>query len=136
MGALLCVVNSRAQNPVNWNASQLMEPSALSATINANNEVPMIISVGPGAVIPNSIDAGMAGDEAGLTKLKATLSNIPKDKKIVVYCGCCPYLHCPNVRPAINALKTMNFTNYYLLDLPTNIKKDWIDQGYPVVKQD
>jgi hypothetical protein len=38
------------------------------------------------------------------------------------------------VRPAIDALKEMKFTNYYLLDLPNNIKKDWIDKGYPVAK--
>jgi hypothetical protein len=28
----------------------------------------------------------------------------------------------------------MKFTNYRLLDLPHNIKKDWIDKGYPTVK--
>jgi len=26
----------------------------------------------------------------------------------------------------------MKFTNYYLLNLPHNLKQDWIDKGYPV----
>jgi hypothetical protein len=49
-----------------------------------------------------------------------------------VYCGCCPYKNCPNARPAIALLKSMKFTNYHLLDLPTNIRTDWIARGYPV----
>jgi rhodanese-related sulfurtransferase len=135
--AVLCFVNnSHAQNPVNWTSNQLIEPSALADNINAKKDVPVIISVGPGAVIPNSIHTGMASETAGLDKLKMQLKDVPKDQKIVIYCGCCPFEHCPNVRPAINVLKEMNFTNFYLLDLPDNIKKDWIDKGYPVSKSE
>lgn len=136
MAVLLFAVNSKAQSWVNWTADQLIQPSELAAAISADKDVPVIISVGPGAIIPNSIDAGVGSEEAGLTKLKDTLSSIPKDKKIVVYCGCCPFLHCPNVRPAINALKVLNFANYYLLNLSNNIKTDWIDKGYPVAKKE
>ena len=93
-----------------------------------------MISVGPGALIPNSFDAGMAGTKDGLDKLKTKLGTLKKDQKIVIYCGCCPFEHCPNVRPAIDALKQMKFTNFYLLNLSHNIKKDWIDQGYPAKK--
>ena len=60
--------------------------------------------------------------------------SIPKDTKVVVYCGCCPFEHCPNVRPAIDVLKEMKFTNYYLLNLSHNLKTDWIDKGYPTAK--
>jgi len=123
-----------AQNPENWTGKQLIEPSELAKTVSSNKEVPLVISVGPGAVIPNSFDAGMASTKDGMDKLKAKLNTLKKDQKIVIYCGCCPFEHCPNVRPAIEALKQMNFTNYYLLNLSHNIKKDWIDQGYPVKK--
>lgn len=125
--------HSWAQNPENWTPEQLMAPSALAQVINTNKEVPVIISVGPGAIIPGSIDAGMASK--GLDKLKEQLQALPKEKKVVIYCGCCPFEHCPNVRPAIETLKEMKFTNYYLLNLPHNIKQDWIDKGYPVAKQ-
>jgi hypothetical protein len=129
---LVCSITSHAQNPANWTRKQLMEPSVLADAITAKTDVPVIISVGPGAIIPNSIDVGMASTQEGLDSLKARLNTIAKDQKIIIYCGCCPFEHCPNVRPAIEALKQMNFTNYFLLNLPHNIKIDWIEQGYPV----
>jgi hypothetical protein len=125
-------IGSIAQKPANWTEKQLMEPADLANTIAAKNELPVIISVGPGAVIPNSFDAGMASTPEGLEKLKAHLKTIDTHKKIVIYCGCCPFDHCPNVRPAIELLKEMHFTNYYLLNLSHNIRKDWIEKGYPV----
>ena len=51
---------------------------------------------------------------------------------IVIYCGCCPFEHCPNIRPAFNLLNEMGFTNQKLLSLQKNIKADCIDKGYPV----
>jgi hypothetical protein len=126
--------DSQAQNPVNWTEKQLVEPSELANTIITEKDVPVIVSVGPGTTIPNSINVGMVNTKQGLDKLKTQLDSVSRDKKIVIYCGCCPFEHCPNVRPAIDVLKEMKFTNYYLLDLPNNIKKDWIDKGYPVSK--
>jgi rhodanese-related sulfurtransferase len=132
--AIFCAFNSHAQNPQHWTSKQLIEPAVLAENIKAKKDLPVIISVGPGAPIPTSLENGMVNNKEGLDKLKGQLTNISKDKKIVVYCGCCPFEHCPNVRPAVNALKEMNFTNYYLLNLPHNIKKDWIDEGYPVTQ--
>jgi hypothetical protein len=126
--------DSQAQNPVNWTEKQLVEPSELANTVITEKDVPVIVSVGPGTTIPNSINVGMVNTKQGLDKLKTQLDSVSRDKKIVIYCGCCPFEHCPNVRPAIDVLKEMKFTNYYLLDLPNNIKKDWIDKGYPVSK--
>jgi hypothetical protein len=135
MGMLLMVfviAVCHAQNPVNWANDQLMQPAELAKLIRENKNVPVIISVGPAATIPNSKGMGMVKEEPNLEKLKEELKKLPKDTKVVVYCGCCPYEHCPNVRPAIQALKEMKFTNYFLLDLPHNIRTDWIDKGYPV----
>lgn len=123
--------NASAQNPVNWTSDQLIEPSELAASIKSNKEIPIIFSIGPGAIIPHSKDMGMIKEEDNMKKFKEQLLNLPKDTQIVVYCGCCPYEHCPNVRPAIQLLKDMKFTNYKLLDLPHNIKIDWINKGYP-----
>ena len=134
MGFLLVLTNlaCQAQNPVNWTEKQLMQPATLAATIKSNKDVPTIISIGPKAVIPGSIDNGMINDEDGLNKYKAIINKLTKDKKLVIYCGCCPFEHCPNVRPAIAYLKEKKFTNYYLLNIPKNIKTNWIDVGYPV----
>jgi hypothetical protein len=124
-----------AQNPVNWTDKQLMEPADLAKSINDNKGVPVVISIGPGATIPQSIAIGSVNEQAGVDKLKAALQKVSRQSKVVVYCGCCPFEHCPNARPAVSALKEMKFTNYYLLNLPHNIKTDWIDKGFPVAKQ-
>ena len=124
-----------AQNPVNWTDEELLQPSQLAATLKSGKDVPVIFSVGPAATIPQSKDIGMIREEKNLESFKAALQKLPKDKSIVVYCGCCPYEHCPNVRPAIQALKDLGFTNYKLLDLPHNIRVDWINKGYPVQNQ-
>jgi len=122
-----------AQKPENWTSDQLMDPALLANAISTGKELPVIICVGPGAPIPHSINVGTTGEKPALAKLKKELSKLPKDAKVLVYCGCCPFEHCPNVRPAIDALKAMNFTNYFLLNIPNNLKKDWIDKGYPVI---
>lgn len=130
----LFAIAGRAQAPENWTSHQLIEPSALANSIKTGLDVPLIICVGPGATIPASVDIGMVNNKEGLNKLKAQLKKLAKDQKIVIYCGCCPFERCPDVRPAIDALKELKFTNYYLLDIPENIKKDWIDKGYPVAQ--
>lgn len=124
---------AKAQNPVNWTKDQLLEPAELAKTLAAGKDLPLLISVGPGASIPNSTAIGMTNDKDNVEKLKKQLSGVPKDAAVVVYCGCCPFEHCPNVRPAIAALKELGFSNYKLLNLPKNLKTDWIDKGYPTV---
>lgn len=122
-------------NPQNWTKEQLTEPAVLAQAIKNNKNVPVIYCVGPGVVIPNSIDIGMTGDKKNLEKFRESLKKVPLNTDLVIYCGCCPFEHCPNVRPAIALLKEMKFTNYHLLNLPHNIKTDWIAKGYPQVTQ-
>jgi hypothetical protein len=128
---LLGSISAHAQNPENWTSKQLVEPADLAASIKTNKDLHVVISIGPGAVIPNSLNVGMVNNKEGIAKLKTQLKDVPKEAGIVLYCGCCPFDHCPNVRPAIDVLKQMNFTNYRLLNLPHNIKTDWIDKGFP-----
>ena len=134
---LFCIVlqcNSLfAQNPANWTSDQLMEPSTLAKAIKDNKNIPLIYCVGPGVVIPGSVNIGPAHVEDNITKFKKALDSLPKNAAIVIYCGCCPFEHCPNVRPAIDALKQAGFTNYKLLNLEHNIKADWIDKGFPKI---
>ena len=128
---LFWFTKASAQSRNNWTDDQLMEPSELAAVIKANKTLPLIFSVGPGTTIPGSKDIGMVKEAENLQKFKNAFANLPKESEIVIYCGCCPFERCPNVRPAIQVLKDLNFTNYKLLNLPHNIKIDWIDKGYP-----
>jgi thiosulfate/3-mercaptopyruvate sulfurtransferase len=115
-----------------WTASQLLAPADLAATISdPKAKKPVIICVGPGALIKGSLDMGPAKEKENLEKLKGVLSKLPKNADIVIYCGCCPFEHCPNIRPAFTLLNEMKFTNPHLLDLEHNIKTDWVAKGYP-----
>lgn len=125
----------KAQNPENWTKDQLMEPATLAKAIESNENIPLIYCVGPGIVVPHSINIGMAEDKKNLEAFKASISKLPRTANIVIYCGCCPFAKCPNVRPPIALLKEMKFTNYHLLNLPNNIKSDWIAKGYPQMNE-
>ena len=134
ISVLFFSVSTQAQNPVNWTDKQLMQPATLADIIKNNPKDVTIISVGPFNTIPGTIDIGMVSEPKKMTNFKTQLASIKKDAHIVIYCGCCPYEHCPNVRPAIDVLKEMKFTNYYLLDLPNNLRINWMDKGYPTIK--
>ena len=123
-----------AQNPINWTPEQLMNPAQLSAILKDNKNIPVILCIGPGAIIPQSKDIGMVKDAENLKSYKDALAKLPKDTQIVIYCGCCPYEHCPNVRPAVQLLNEMKFNNQKLLNLHHHIKADWTDKGFPVTK--
>lgn len=130
---VLQLVNAQGQDP--WKANQLLAPAELNKTL-ANPKAPKtyIYSIGYQAVIKNSIDIGAGANRDNQKKLKQQLSKLPKDANIVIYCGCCPFERCPNVRPVFNMLNEMGFKNHKLLNLPQNIKVDWIDKGYVVKK--
>ncbi|MHB8261329.1 MAG: rhodanese-like domain-containing protein [Bacteroidia bacterium] len=121
------------QNGELWTEKQLMSPAELAKTINnPSAKKPIIYSIGPGGNIKGSIEMGAAQEKENLDKLKAALTKLPKDADIVIYCGCCPFEHCPNIRPAFKLLNELKFTNHKLLNLSKNLKVDWIDKGYPM----
>jgi len=125
--------SGKEQEP--WKTSQLMAPADLAAVLlNNNAKKPLVYSVGPGALIKGSVDLGPAHEKDNLDKLKTVLSKLPKNANIVIYCGCCPFERCPNIRPAFTLLNEMQFTNARLLNLEHNIHTDWVAKGYPSVQ--
>jgi|SRR6267142_3352394 len=133
LASLVGYAQLRNQEP--WTENQLLEPLNLAAVINTPNaKQPTLISIGPGALIRGSIDIGPAKEKANLEALRLYLTKLPKNRDIVIYCGCCPFQHCPNIRPAFQLLNEMKFTNHKLLALRTNIKADWMNKGYPVTE--
>lgn len=116
-----------------WQPAQLIEPAQLAAKLtSADSTKPLILSIGPAASIKTSVAIGPAGEAESLVKLETLLRSVDKGQEIVIYCGCCPFKHCPNVRPAFALLNQMGFRNHKLLNLANNLKVDWIDKGYPV----
>ncbi|TFE71774.1 rhodanese-like domain-containing protein [Methylacidiphilum caldifontis] len=84
--------------------------------------------------IPGSIYVGPGKDPEGIETLKKSSEGFPKEKLIILYCGCCPWNQCPNIRPAFNTLKELHFNNLKILFIPHDFAQDWIRKGYPVEK--
>ena len=119
-----------------WTEKDLMEPSALAVIIsNPKAKQAQIFNIGVVEDIKGAKKMGGASVKANLEKFKNALSSLPKNTLVVVYCGCCPFEKCPNIRPAFNLMKSMGFTNGKLLNLPTNLKQNWIDKGFPLAQK-
>jgi thiosulfate/3-mercaptopyruvate sulfurtransferase len=102
---------------------------------------PLVIQAGfavlyRSAHITGSVYAGPGSKPEGLDKLKELVEKEPRDREIVIYCGCCPWEKCPNIRPAFAALHEMGFTHVSALYVPENLAKDWIDKGLPTEKRE
>lgn len=118
-----------------WKPSQLITTESLANSItHPSPHPPLVINIGPAGLIKSAIDIGSTNKKENLTRLEEVISKEPKDREIVLYCGCCPFKNCPNIRPAFSLLNTMKFINSKLLDIPKNLKVDWIDHGYPMEK--
>jgi thiosulfate/3-mercaptopyruvate sulfurtransferase len=111
-------------------AKQLKEPAA---------KRPVVLHVGfqvlyTGAHVPGAIFAGPASTAAGLGALRRAAARIPRDREVVIYCGCCPMTKCPNIHPAYDALSKMGFRRLRVLNLPDDFAHDWVEKGLPVHK--
>ena len=134
LAAVICLSSlSLAQADEPWTDKQLKDPAALAATLaDSKAPQPVIFNIGPVQQIKGAVAIGSTSAEENLDKLKKQLAKLPKDKEVIIYCGCCPFRRCPNVRPAFELLKKLKFTNAKLLNLPTNLNNDWISKGYPL----
>lgn len=130
--------SARAADP--WSPEQTIEPAALAKQVSgAPSQRPKVVCVGfhtlyEGAHVPGADFRGPAINDAGLADLKKWAAPLPRSAELVVYCGCCPLAHCPNVRPAFEALHAMGFTHLKVLLLPHDFAHDWVGLGYPVAK--
>jgi thiosulfate/3-mercaptopyruvate sulfurtransferase len=116
-----------------WTNDQLQDPEALASILmNPKTPAPLIFNIGPMENIKGATMIGPTKDKKNLEKLRLALANVPRDKTVIIYCGCCPFKVCPNIRPAFALLKEMKFTKPRLLNLSNNLKIDWINQGYPM----
>jgi hypothetical protein len=131
-----------AQSPKSepWTTAQAVEPHALAKELSSGNK-PTVVCVAPhflyeGGHIPGASFHGPGSTSQGLDDLKKWAGAIPKSTNLVVYCGCCPLTHCPNLRPAFEALHAMGFSHLRVLLLPTNFYTDWAAKGYATAKGD
>lgn len=137
--ALLCVAHASGQASAIL-ASRLINPDALVKLLQSSTaEKPLMIQVGSHVLfaqahLPGSEYIGPASGDAGVQQLRKRVESLPRTKFILLYCGCCPWGHCPNVKPADDALHAMGFTNVKVLYISDNFGTNWVDKGYPVAK--
>jgi hypothetical protein len=120
-------------------ADLINAPDLAKILQSPKGERPLLIYVGfqfpyTQAHLPGSEYYGPAADEAVVQQLRKRVEGLARSRFIVIYCGCCPWRRCPNVKPAYEALHNLGFTKLKVLYIPDNLGTDWVNRGYPVEK--
>jgi thiosulfate/3-mercaptopyruvate sulfurtransferase len=118
-------------------SGRLMQPAELARLLQSSGAKPLILQVGSRVLfaqahIPASEYTGAAGQDAGLEALRARVKDLDRDRFIVLYCGCCPWPRCPNIRRAWHQLDAMGFKRVEALYIAEDFGTDWVAKGYPV----
>ena len=120
-------------------SADLIQPQELLKALQSAAVKPTVLYVGPHflyaqAHIRTAEFIGPASDPKSLDNLRKRVTALPRKSSIVLYCGCCPWEHCPNIRPAYKELKQAGFTGVKVLYLANSFGTDWVDKGYPFEK--
>lgn len=121
-------------------AATLLQPADLARILRSPGDPkPIILQVGSHVLygeahIAGAEYVGAAGQTEGLQALRDRVRSVERDRLIVLYCGCCPWSKCPNIRPAYRALLSLGFSRVKALYLADNFGTNWVDPGYPVEK--
>ncbi len=125
-----------------WESAERISPADLAKLLKtAGAEKPVLFQVGfrvlyAQAHIPGSQYLGPGSKQEGIDALRKAVASLPKTTPIVLYCGCCPWERCPNLKLPWTMLKDAGFTRVKLLDIPKNFGQDWVQKGYPVEPSD
>ena len=135
LALLLAPAAASAQDTDPWKAEALLSPEALAKELKGQRR-PLIVSVAFPVLyrqrrIPSAVFGGPGGQPEGIALLRKETAQTSKTSPIVLYCGCCPMVKCPNIRPAYRALLDWGYTNVRVLSIPTNFHQDWVAKGYP-----
>lgn len=129
-----------AQNSsVPWTDAQTVQPAELNKELSNPKTSPLVLFVGfqhlyTAGHIKGAQYHGSGGSADGLAQIKAWAAALPRSANLVIYCGCCPLDHCPNLRPAFTALHDLGLTKLRVLILPTSFEVDWANKGLPYDK--
>lgn len=118
----------------------LLQPRELVSLMRSPDK-PLVLQVGSHTLyqeahVSGAEYAGPAGQPEGLEALRQRVAGVKKNRFIVVYCGCCPWPKCPNIRPAYHALKQMGFTHVMAMYIADNFGTNWVQKGYPIARGD
>ena len=122
-----------------WSANEIVQPKQLADRLEAHEKPPIFYVGFPvlyrnGSHVAGAALAGPCSKAEGLDALRKAVAELPRDKEIFIYCGCCSFVKCPNIRPAYSALHDLGFKQVRVLMIETNLHTDWVEKGYPSVK--
>ncbi len=129
--------NGAAPAPSALPAEKTMSIDELAAALQKPpDQRPIVLHVGFHPLyeeghIPGAIDLGAGATPEGQEALAKELRSIPPGRQVVIYCGCCPADHCPNVRPAMRVARQIR-GDVVSLDIPHSFRNDWKKRGLPV----
>ncbi|HUN60750.1 MAG TPA: hypothetical protein VMU53_02120 [Candidatus Sulfotelmatobacter sp.] len=138
--ALLTLPATNAQNSGDpWTAGQTVQSADFAKELAGGKSKLTILFVGfqrlySAGHIKGAQYHGSGGRPEGLAEIKKWAEPLPRSTNLVIYCGCCPLDHCPNLRPAFTTLHDMGFSKLRVLILPTSFAVDWADKGLPYEK--
>ena len=117
----------------------VVAPADLLRELAGTSGKPVVICTAPAFLyrqghIPGSVFTGPASTPEGLQSLTKWAGTVPTSTNVVIYCGCCPLQHCPNLAPAYTALKGLGFTRVRVLILPDSFGTDWVANGFPIAR--
>ena len=127
---------AETEDPLPLGSVQVIQADELAGALKGAQK-PVVLYVGPKLIytqahILGAENIGPVGKPEGMEKLRARAASLPKDGAVVIYCGCCPWKHCPNIRPAYAALKKAGFTKVRVLYLENSLETNWKDKGFPI----
>jgi thiosulfate/3-mercaptopyruvate sulfurtransferase len=128
-----------AKIPAEIPATELLQPNELAQILSSPKEKPLVLQVGSHVLfaqahIAGSEYVGAGGEDAGLLALRERVKGLDRNQFVVIYCGCCPWDKCPNIRAAYWQLQALGFTHLKALYLADNFGANWADMHYPVAK--
>lgn len=131
--------NSGATEPPAASRQQIQPEELVGILKSAKGPKPLIIQVGfrvlyLQAHVPGSEYIGPASSTDSIRKLRNRVEALPRTLSIMLYCGCCPWDQCPNIKPSYKELRDLGFKNVKVLYIARNFGTDWVEKGYPVTK--
>jgi thiosulfate/3-mercaptopyruvate sulfurtransferase len=137
-GAAVLLAQAGQSDTAGIPPSALIRPKDLVTRLNTSPK-PLVLNVGPRifyaqAHVPGAEYVGAAGTTEGLGALRKHFEAADKSQTVVIYCGCCPWGRCPNIRPAFKELQNLGFTHVKALYIASNFGVDWVDKGYSTEK--
>lgn len=122
--------------PDPWTPAQVMTPEELLQELSAPTK-PIVIAVTfkqlyDRAHVPGALYFGPGQNPVTIAALKQWAASQPKDEEIVLYCGCCPWPDCPNIKSPFALLKDMGFTKLRVVKIETDFRRAWTEKKYPI----